>query len=340
MIEYKSFISVSIILVSISFTLLLTTCGKNGNVKETIYSERDKNIEKVDIVSIEELLPPLHSGAFPMIFGDTMIINDYRSTTLVFAAFDLKKNRYIGSFGRYGNGPGEIARYCNNFFNPHDRKMYGLNLAQWNISGFEIDKAIGDSTYLAEVETALDEHGKMNFVKDAFIINDSLIYCALQVPDETMSLSTRIAVQNYRAGELRVIDKLGNETRSRYKLVVLPEENRFMTFGYTHDRIRLFDLEGNLIKTILGPDFSDTHDGHTYYFTSTAVSKDYVYVVYSGEDAHKQSVGHDIVVTDHSGNYVKTLRVEYPITGLAYHERTNRLYLGTVGEPQFGYIQL
>ena len=51
-------------------------------------------------------------------------------------------------------------------------------------------------------------------------------------------------------------------------------------------------------------------------------------------------MGTDIIVMDLDGKYLKTLRFDAPLGAMIYHEKSNRLYLSTEGEPQFGYLQL
>lgn len=47
-----------------------------------------------------------------------------------------------------------------------------------------------------------------------------------------------------------------------------------------------------------------------------------------------------IIMTDLEGKYLRTLRFDATILGMAYHDKTRRLYLTTTGEPQIGYIEL
>ena len=43
---------------------------------------------------------------------------------------------------------------------------------------------------------------------------------------------------------------------------------------------------------------------------------------------------------DMDGMYIKTLKFDFSVNSLAYHPKTDRLYLTTSGEPQFGYLKL
>ena len=327
-------------LMSFAIVSLLCSCRQSNDSVAEVHSDSRDKVTTVTLNSIDDDLPPIHSDARFYISGDTLYINDYKSTYLQFIAYDLNNAKYIGAFGKYGLGPGEIANFGSLFFDRHRGIMYGMNLAKWEIDGFDIKEALADSSYKAFVKVKLTENDERP-INHATYVNDTTIYCAVYVPEEHgMQLSSHVGKFNLLSGKSEILDSVAEPGRHTGVIEVMPSQNRIFEIGITHDRIRIYNLDGNLIKTVYGPDFKEKHDRRTYYFASTALAGDKLLAVYSGKDARHKDADREIVVMDLDGNYIKTLDIGARIASIAYYDKTDRVYVSQYGEPQFGYFNL
>lgn len=319
------------------FCLVLASCGKSaGQDAEEWDKERDR-IESISIISIDDALPPLHRGHL-LLKGDTLLIYDSKSMGKMFTAYEINKGITLGSFGNFGNGPGEMANIGGLYIDEYGI-LYGLNMNSMSIQGIDIDKGLADGNTPAFTKVRLDTSDGLNPVTDSHYVNDSTVFCSVYV-DGDSGYVTHFGRLNPVTGERAPIDTLPAKTVGRNNICVDVDSNRVYMTGRLSDRIHILDLDGNLLKTVCGPDYSERYDGHSSYHIGSLLGGGLLYSVYSGADARKQPSGKDIVVMDRDGRYIKTLRFNSPIWGMAYHEGTNRLYLSTLGVPQFGYIRL
>lgn len=321
--------------------LALCSCGHNADNHECVYiSERD-NIEDAVLVAIEDSLPDVHGYSDLYIVGDFLIIHDHKSQDKQFYAYDINSRKYIGSFGKFGNGPGEIANFGGIFFDAGKRILYGSNLNQWHIAGFQLDSALANPDYNAFVKTKINSvDGPTPVTDDPYFVNDSLVICSVYIPnDEWNKLENHLGHLNLNTGITTVFDSLPTGDTSHNSVAISPEHNLIVMAGKRNDRIRLLDMNGKLHKVIYGPERNNT-DKNTTFFTEIIVCGDKIYGAYNGKNVRERLYGEDIVVSSIDGEYIKTIHVGLPVTGLAYHKSSNRLYISTDGEPQFSYIQL
>ena len=321
--------------------LALCSCGHGAGNSAEIYYDRD-NVEDARLVDISDMLPEMHAATQIYIIGDTLILHDTKSTDRQFHAFDIRTNRLLGSFGKFGNGPGEIANFGGIFFDAGKRILYGSNLNQWQISGFQLDSALADTTYNAFVKTKLiGTDGPTSILRDPYFINDSLVICARLVPTEDWSkLRNSLGYMDLRSGKSYAFNDILGEKESRNTIAVYPKEDFIVAAAKTHDWMRFFDMEGNLKKSFYGPDFVEKRPKNMAFFHTVILTDSLIITGYTGQTVLPPRKYEDIIVFNHEGEYIKSLRVYGAIWGLAYHKGTNRLYVALDGEPQFSYIQL
>lgn len=318
---------------------LLCSCGRNNEATVVHAGSRD-NVTTVTLTSIDDALPMIHSDARFTLCGDTLIIRDRKSTEKQLLAYELNNGQYLGSFGMYGQGPGEIANFGAIFYDSKRGIIYGLDLSRWQISGFNLREAVADSTYKAFTKVKMTDRRGGPFTTP-FFINDTTILCSVYVPDERgMKLISHVGKFNLMTGKRLLLDSIDDVIGNAGLITVSPTDNLMIETGVNHDRIRLYDLKGNLRKTIYGPDFSERYDGRAYYFSEPVIAGDKILAVYSGKDFRKNGTGHEIVVMDLDGNYIKTLDVGARISSIVYHGKTDRVYVSEDDEPQFGYFNL
>ena len=321
--------------------LALCSCGHGAGNSAEIHYDRD-NVEDAKLVDISDMLPEMHAATQVYIIGDTLIFHDTKSIDRQFHAFDVKTHRPLGSFGKFGNGPGEIANFAYIFIDAEKRILYGTNFNQWNVAGFQLDSALADTTYNAFVKAKLiGTEGHSTVPKSPYLINDSIAVCSRLVPAEDWSsFKNSLGCLNINSGESYSLNDMLGDKDSKNVIATSPKENLIVAVATTHDWIRFFDMGGNLKNSLFGPDFVEKKTKNLIYFHSVLITDDKFFASYDGKKIQPRTEYEDIVVFNHDGEYIKSLRVYGAIWGLAYHKGTNRLYVTLDGEPQFSYIQL
>lgn len=320
-------------------SITLFSCGRRGDRAVVIHESSRDNITEISsdqIISIDDNLPILHTCDLIMV-GDTLILDDHLNSELKFTAYNIISDSVIGRFGKPGNGPGELANYGGIFFDDISRNLYITEAGQGKLLGFNIPEALSNSEYVPFVKYNMDFNGGNNAYTCPHYINDSTVICCVFVHNEHVkSFSTHIGRLNLITKSVSVIDSLPDTDVIRYLISVSPKHNNIFAAARTKDEIRIYDLNGNLVKTIYGPDYDDHVDNRKFYFSGSTYCRDKILAIYAGGSTQK---GRDIIVMDINGNYVKTLRFDMPIHGIAYNEKTDRLYISTEDTPQFGYIK-
>lgn len=321
------------------------SCGRNpGSSLEEHCGKRDK-VETVVLTSFEECLPDIHSGSSLYMMGDTLIIQDNKSTDMQFFAYDVREDKYLGNFGKFGEGPGEIANFGAVVTDPENKMLYGMSYNRFEMYGFNVDEALSDPDYGCFFKIKLKEINESTpLVVFGDMINDSTAYYEVRLPDaDWINLESRIGIVNLNSGGIKLIEEDGGHSnpKSRNILASSRKKNLIVWASSTYDRVCIFDFDGKLRKIIYGPDYKERREKlNREYFYHLCIGKDGIYAGYLNELIVDQLYPDKIIVMDHSGNYVKTIDVGMQITGMAYNENFNRLYLSTTDYPQFGYIQL
>ena len=318
----------------LSLVLFCSCANSTGDSMEEHENERTKSVD-VSLTSIDDDLPPCHNYSELKIIGDTLIIINLRSTDKLFYAYDLKMQRGLGWFGKFGGGPGELSNFSGKVINPNTHTIYGTDFGTFERKKIDIRKALADSTYGAETIRNIDVW-KDGYFKEAYFINDSIVYTCLKQFDG----SSKLVKYNINSEFSIPIDTIENHEQSNSLIIVAHDSQLLMRVYHSYDKIRIYSFEGNLKKIIYGPDYKEQWDGRTRFFGSGVVGKDeQIYVLYNGQEIPKH-YPQDILVMDKDGRYLKTLHLNSFVWDIAYHKPTNRLYVSTDGEPQFGYINL
>lgn len=259
---------------------------------------------------------------------------------LMFTAYNAMTGQTLGRFGIFGAGPGEISNVGCRMIDAKNRILYCRNSSQWNYVGFELDKAIGDPYYKAFVKL---RHTKTDDKRipsvSATYINDSTVINASRVPNNDWSaFDMRIGKLDLRSGESTYLNQTPLETGSIYHVAASEAQNLIVASGQNVDHINIYDLEGNLKRSIYGPNYQEKLK-KVYYNSSPVITDERIYVIYR-KPGSRHDYGNEIVEFDLDGNYIRTLDTGIPVIRIVYHTKTNRLYFGSTAEPQFGYIQL
>ena len=315
------------------------SCSKKDSGPVIIYQEsRDNHMNVMDkLVSIENKLPDMRAFTLLTMAGDTIIFHDNRAD-LQFTAYDIYADTTIGRFGKYGNGPGEIANFGAEFYDHKSKILYGRNGNRHMLMGFYLPDAVSDPHY-----NAFDKC-KMNFFECPFIgpnyLNDSTIFCSILIPEGTAE--SQLGMVNLNTQKITLLDSVTYYDNARFLTTIDTEKNRIYAADRKQDVISIYSLDGKLLRRIFGPDYTDKPDKRYRAFSRPEICKDKIIMRYSGYDALTPTkvVAEKLIVSDLNGNYIKTLDFDFTIHDIAYHAKTNRLYLATDGEPQFCYLNL
>ncbi len=321
--------------------VMLCSCSKPDDGKTESYSKKRDNVEYRELTYIDDDAFPLIHGQVPIyMYGDTLIIKDSQSRDYIFYAYDVVGERYIGGFGKYGAGPGEIANFGMIGIDQNAGILYGSDYNRWKVFGFDIAQAIADSTY-HPFEVSKFPVGKdgMTPINRTLYVNDSTVYCAVVIPNPNYrGAGYYLGRFDPRTAQSELLDTVKRDPSSGL-LCLAPEGDGLIEFSMNYDRIRFFDLEGNLKHTVYGPDFGERKPG-IFYYESPVIVGDRIYVLYANGDFRDPEVGHRIIVMDLEGNYIKSIDVGVRVEELAYHSKTGRMFVSTWGEPQFGYFEV
>lgn len=318
----------------VALTALFLGGCSNNDIKKYHEGKRDNVIDGTALmVSIDDRLPPIHSYSIPILAGDTLIIQDDRTTDLIFTAYDIYNDSTVGRFGRYGNGPGEIGNTLFSFYNKYNKNLYIGNGNRGKLSSFYLPEAISDSTYNATDRLQLDFSKGILY---PYVIDKATILCTTY--SDLSSRISRISKMNLNTGEITVIDSVSLGDNERAGIAISEKDNLIFSVDKQHDMIRILDLDCRLISNIYGPEYDETTKDNDYFFSESEICGNVVASIYTGREQKKDRM--HIIITDLDGKYIKTLRFEDSVWGMQYHDKTNRLYLTTNGEPQIGYIEL
>lgn len=291
------------------------------------------------LVSIEDNLPDMHSATLLTMIGDTLLLQDKKGE-LQFTAYDIYADTTLGRFGKFGNGPGEIANFGGIFYDSKSKILYGNEGNRSTISYFYLPEAISNPDY-----NIIDKF-RIGFVESLFAsahhINDSTIICAAAFPGSDSPAETQLATFSLITKKSTPFDSVSYYDRARFALTLSLEKNRIYAADFNQDVISIYSLEGKLLRRIFGPDYTGRVMEKYSAFSKPHICGNHLIVRYSGhkpETANK-TISKYLIVTDLDGNYIKTLDLDFTVHTIAYHAKTNRLYLSTDGEPQFCYLNL
>lgn len=241
--------------------VLLSSCG-DKNATEYHEKNRDNVIDGTSqMVSIDDNLPFIHSFAVPIMAGDTLIILDYKSSDLLYTAYDIYNDTTIGRFGKFGAGPGEISNPLFSFYDSYGKNIYIGNGNRGKLSYFHLPEAISDSTYEAIDRIPID------FTKGILyphIFDESTVVCTTYP-----NLSTRvskISKLDLNTGEISVIDSATTGENSRMAIAVSKKDNLIFAADKQRDMISILDLDGNVRKIIFGPEYDDNIKDNEFFF--------------------------------------------------------------------------
>lgn len=307
---------------------------------EIYQHKRDKvtNI-KSDIkeIQIEDVL--IGSIARLYIVDDYLLIADHKSADKLIHIFNKDDFKYLTSIADIGQGPGEITVIGHIEEDKNNRAFLVSDHGKQKIFSYNIDSALKTPSYMPNERVKMN---KSQFPHVYNLINDSLSIGLFIEPIGTNDFAQSVAKWNMTTGDVKTLSQEHPKTKRKRVSFAVSEENGLFVECYSYDDLMtIYGLDGGLKFNIYGPNWDKKTSDRMPYYRKVAFCGDYIFATYSGEnDSPEKYIPTKFIVFDTSGNYIKTIDTEYPISDFCYDENNNRLILNLDSEIQFAYLDL
>ncbi len=107
---------------------------------------------------------------------DYIIVRNYSSgTTSLFLLFDRKTGKFIRQLGKLGRGPEEYMRPFDNFYNPHNKRIYATGETRSSIRVYNVDGKFQESFGTPKLTETSAKSGYIFPSPGTFLSADTLI---------------------------------------------------------------------------------------------------------------------------------------------------------------------
>ena len=340
------FLSVTVnkrsIIYFICFLLIACTRNFSGKINNEIISfEKFPITDTLFFNTLSEYQKGIPNGIF-VIDSTLIIFNNRKKSNFFFYNYSLSQNRFSEGYLRKGKGPIEsIGAFSAGIINDslwvHDitkMKIFKLSLAETfdysvlpSINTYDIDK---------------------NFYKMCFIDDEN--FWGVGNLESCYKISSGDITHPGKFSHFGKFAKIPKRTplesfKDAYSCYIYAKPdggNVVLAYRYT-DVIEIFDVKGEINKTIKGPigfdaEF-DVEEAPGYYymgknektrkaFVNGTVSNKFIYMLYSGylRNEKNWSYGQSIYVYDWDGNPVKKIILDRPVYSIGISEDDRKLY--------------
>ena len=323
---------------------ILLSCNQNS-LQEKHQHKRNNIVnvkDRIKEICIDENKVLIGASNRVHLFGDYLLIQDYRSLEKLIYIFDKNTFEYITSTGDFGEGPTEIGRMGSIGTDSINRKFYVIDHAKMKVFSFDIDSVLGNSDYKPNAKLRLNSE---QFPVDYEYINDTLCIGRTITPIGVGDYTPYVSKWNMKTGEITPLSKstLGIVKHKRITCASSSKYRLALELYTYHDLISIFDFDGNLKWNIYGPKWNSREYLETHYFSWGTFCKNNKFIVsYSGgnNNIEKERQAKQLMIFDINGDYIKTLDVDYAIQHFCYDEENNRLIIAFNDDIQFGYLDL
>jgi hypothetical protein len=310
----------------LAFTCICFACENNSQT--VIISEKEFE-EVYDLsgkaVALENtLLLPTH------IFKvhENVIVFDNDDNAL-FKVYGIPELDYKFSWGKRGEGPGEIK-----MFDPSSFEVVEDGFEYQDMFNIRKCQVLEDTIKTVESKKLPLFDQPLNRVRK---INDTLYFADNQIGDksnEHVALGLGSNSILYKFGDYPTPSrKLGDSQISMAFMknnVANFEKERFVTFYQKINKVKFYDLEGNLIKELKNGSYDDNQKAVIHYAEPVA-TENFIYVFNIKKS--KKEIEEDIEnykptveVWDWSGNPIASLNMDKPIISMAIDEEARKIY--------------
>lgn len=299
---------------------------KVTNVKSDI---KEIQIENVLIGSIARLF----------IVDDYLLISAPQSDDKLIHIFNKNDFKYLTSMADIGQGPGEITIIGHIEENKSNRAFLVSDHGKQKIFSYNIDSALSTPSYMPKERVSM---AKSQFPHVYKFINDSLSIGLFIQPIGTSDFSQSIAKWNMTTGDVETLSQEHPKVKRKRVSFAISEENGLFVECYSYDDLMtIYGLDGDLKFNIYGPNWDKRTSGRMQHYRKVEFCGDYIFATYFGEkESPEKYIPSKFIVFDTSGNYIKTIVTEYPVSDFCYDKDNNRLIMSLDSEIQFGYLDL
>ncbi|MCQ2976067.1 MAG: hypothetical protein MJ211_14795 [Bacteroidales bacterium] len=264
-----------------------------------------------------------------------LIIGDYKSTTELIHIFDINTFKHLITTGTFGQGPNEIGILGDIVWNETSNEVYVTDNAKFIVYSYNIDSLLLDNNYLPYIKTQFDP---LNVPVYYHFYNDTIYYTQNVMPKPDGSFDEATGLWNIKTNTFKLLAYNHPDVKKkRIYNAIIPSNNQYVEFNFRNDLISFFDLEGNLIYNIFGPNWNNDKLAHFYDCVST---DKYLVAPYNGftyTDYKPTTMCHIFTL---KGDYLATIDLGYSIMRIAYDKLNNRIFFWFNDVIQCGYIDI
>lgn len=325
---------------------LLSACGgEKENLPITLsYGEWDNTISITDKIesayneAIDSVI--ISAGTVLLANQDKLFIEDYNSTEKILHVINIPERQYIGAFGDFGEGPSEIIR-PGSIFSLGTERLAVFDYGHWSVKTFDVESALSSPNYDPQTLVSLSEDEVTLGFPDRFVfVHDDWGIGRLIMPKENGGYSQALCSFNVKTGAINPFGEQSNPKGFRSSVAASYNDSVIVEVSSTQDVIRIYDLKGNVTRTIHGPLYDTKPSRELAFYSKAVIGDGRIYAVYSGEDKFHNFCGKKIIILSLTGEYIGSYQLDNHITDMAYSREYNRLYMSFDSDRQFGYLQI
>lgn len=320
------------------FIVALSSCQRDN---DTFNFTNSKDCSSsINAYDLKDVL--LGSSIYLDIDEDRLILLDMKSRDELIKVFNLNTGDYLGSFAKVGPGPMEIGGpdpLCLKHSSDTSRaKILMIDHAQHKIMSYDIDSALNNDEY-APYRLLKISHSnfpsRMKFIADTFSLAE-MIYMN---PAED-GFSKTPGIFNLITGEMTPFLKSNNMHMKQFSFDADEKLDLFIIGGYVNDVLLLYDFNGNLKRTIKGPNYKNKPDKNSVYYSKIELSNEHIFAVRSGSKISENALGSKIIIFDTSGNYIADLELGKTIRDIKYDDISRKLFVSLIDDIQIATIDI
>ncbi len=317
-----------ITLLSLTLFFSCQNLDKTYSNKEILFHGADsfKNVKERNAEKLFSISDSLISPTEIEIVGNHIILLD-RKSDRPFHLIDISKEKYVGSYAKRGQGPGELQVPWK-ISKKNDNEFIAYDVAGKKILGYTIGALTNRKPPF--LEKKINEEGICSAVE---VIDNNIYYTNdLVTTNRIYKLDT---LQNQIKGYGSLLYNSKNVSDFNFgqacRSIMAYNNNKFVIGYLLAPHFEIYDPQKNEWKSILAldnfpPIFEEIVLGENKRFSTTEETKlgfvdisltdKYIYLLYSGEKMsdHKNDEGNIILVFDYDGNPITQYKLDNYIT--------------------------
>lgn len=310
--------------------------------------------ERTNVLNVQDKVTEIDFGdvflsdfAKPYIFGDYLIISDYKSFDKLIYIFDKKSFQYLASTGDRGQGPGEIVNMGDITVDETNRLFYVIDHGKRRIFAFELDSTLTNPDYLPQEKFVMGENFYPNHI---YLGNDTLAVGLFVNQIGNSDYKPLVAKWNMRTDSIELMTYAGHPEvkRKRIDVAVSFENGIYVECYWHHDLMTIGGVNGDFKRNIYGSKWNNEYGNKDLYYGHIAITENRIIVSYLGsetyfmkEDGMMSAYYPDkFQVFDLEGNYIQTLDVGLEILNFCYDKDNHRLIMVLNDEKLVSYLDL